>query len=738
MRTISLLFAVAVVALGQTTPSITFITNSALPTLDPHVAVRLQPRSMATIFGQNLSTATASTTPPWKTALGGIELHFLPLSVGCGGNTAPKAGCDIVANLIYVSPTQINFLVPDISPSAYKQSELQLDAIIVQGGQRYDTGVALTLSSLGDFAVFQVGYDCDFSLSLVQSQNCGYSSTPGQNAVPLGAVTDASGNLVTSQNPIHQGQVIILWATGLSSMTLSQSTGLLQQNNPTPLTFGATQTNPAGSPPSFNFNWANQTPLWAGESPQYVGMDQINIQFPTCNGALATTEQRYNAAMTFMAHDNSGYPANAIATLYMPLLISPGEPTCSFGTPTTTTVTSDPNPASGIQALDFNVTVSPSNATGTITLSDAQGTLAISTLVGGKVTIPVYTSPTAGLTTGSYNVKATYNGSSTYLGSFASVNQTIQNPALTPTTTTLVSSVNPSSVGQLMTFTATVSPCCLPTGSVTFSFGNQSLNCSNSVSLNQGKVTCSASSIWSNTGTQQPGLGTGMYSVTATYSGDNAYAPSSSNTIKQVVQMATGKVALSPWTYRGGTGASEAALGEQVSFSANVNAVFTGNVALGQSVVPTGTLTFYDGSTVLGTFPISSAQAQLTTFTLPVGTHTIKATYSGDSNVSAAVSSPVTITIWNVSSFTATPNPSSVGQNVTFTLCGIPSNVTNGYVMFIIDNSPIPVRIAGPCTSDVVNWLIKGSHSVKVGLDDLQDRTTTTVTFPYSVIQVVN
>jgi hypothetical protein len=37
-----------------------------------------------------------------------------------------------------------------------------------------------------------------------------------------------------------------------------------------------------------------------------------------------------------------------------------------------------------------------------------------------------------------------------------------------------------------------------------------------------------------------------------------------------------------------------------------------------------------------------------------------------------------------------------------------------------------------------VNWLIKGSHSVKVGLDDIPDRTVTTVSFPFSIIQVVN
>jgi uncharacterized protein (TIGR03437 family) len=269
MRYILLLYTFVALALAQTTPSITAITNAALPALDQHVPVRLQPRSMATIWGKNLSPATASTAPPWVTSLGGIELHLVPFRVGCGTNS-PPSNCDIVASLIFVSPTQINFLVPDVSPSAYGQQELQLDAVIVVNGQRFDSGVLLYVSPVGDFAVFQVGYDCDFSLSLVQPQSCGYSQTPGQNTLPLGAVTDLAGNQVTSQNPIHQGQVVTLWATGLNSLSTDPRTGLLQQNMPSPITFGVTTSNAGGST-FFTFNWRTQTPLWAGESPQYVG-----------------------------------------------------------------------------------------------------------------------------------------------------------------------------------------------------------------------------------------------------------------------------------------------------------------------------------------------------------------------------------------------------------------------------------------------------------------------------------
>ena len=138
--------------------------------------------------------------------------------------------CELVADLLYVSPTQINFLVPDVSAAAYGQQALLLDAVLIRDGALFDTQVTVYVSPGGDFAVFQVGYDCDFSLSVTYPEACGYSPSSGQNRVPIGAVTDASGNLITSLNPIHQGQLIVLWATGLGALTLDSGTGEIARN----------------------------------------------------------------------------------------------------------------------------------------------------------------------------------------------------------------------------------------------------------------------------------------------------------------------------------------------------------------------------------------------------------------------------------------------------------------------------------------------------------------------------
>jgi hypothetical protein len=61
-----------------------------------------------------------------------------------------------------------------------------------------------------------------------------------------------------------------------------------------------------------------------------------------------------------------------------------------------------------------------------------------------------------------------------------------------------------------------------------------------------------------------------------------------------------------------------------VTFTASVAPQFSGTV--------TGTVTFYDGTTLLKTVAISGGAAKFTTSKLTVGTHTITATYGGSTS----------------------------------------------------------------------------------------------------------
>lgn len=183
--------------------------------------------------------------------------------------------------------------------------------------------------------------------------------------------------------------------------------------------------------------------------------------------------------------------------------------------------------------------------------------------------------------------------------------------------TTLLSSLNPSTVGQSVTFTATVAGTS-PTGTVQFKDGIANLG--SPVTLSGGVATFSTSAL-----TQ------GTHPVTAVYGGDVDDAASTSPVVNQVVNPV-------------GAGATSTALvsslnpsmvGQSVTFTATVS-----------GATPTGTVQFFDGASSLGTAAASGGIATLTTSALTQGSHTITAAYGGDIN-NAASTSPEVLQVVN-------------------------------------------------------------------------------------------
>ena len=75
---------------------------------------------------------------------------------------------------------------------------------------------------------------------------------------------------------------------------------------------------------------------------------------------------------------------------------------------------------------------------------------------------------------------------------------------------------------------------------------------------------------------------------------------------------------------------------------------------------PTGTVTFLSGQASLGSFPLVSGIATVTTASLPVGTDIITANYSGDANyVGETTVSGITVTVGNAD-YSISANPSSL------------------------------------------------------------------------------
>jgi hypothetical protein len=134
----------------------------------------------------------------------------------------------------------------------------------------------------------------------------------------------------------------------------------------------------------------------------------------------------------------------------------------------------------------------------------------------------------------------------------------------------------------------------------------------------------------------------------------------------------------------------------------------------------TGTMSFLDGATLLGTGTISGGVATFTTNTLSTGSHSLTASYPGDTDYSAAFSPVVTQVITKASatmSMTSSKNPSNYGDLVTFTvtatgLAGLPNpsgsvTVSDGSTILAV----VMLNGSGVAT-DTVQTLTAGSHSL--------------------------
>jgi hypothetical protein len=203
------------------------------------------------------------------------------------------------------------------------------------------------------------------------------------------------------------------------------------------------------------------------------------------------------------------------------------------------------------------------------------------------------------------------------------------NSGVTMVSTTTVLTIAPPltiTFGQVVNGTAQVtsSDGSMPTGTISFYDGTTSL-CTIAVAPSAG---CAASA--------GAGFAVGTHVLTAVYSGDATHLPSASAPVTVVVVAAATKAQTVTMLT---SSLDPATSGQSVTFTANV-------VAAGSAAMPTGVVTFFDGSTVLGTKTlVGSGVASLSTSSLGVGAHAITASYSGDANSGAGVSSVLTETV---------------------------------------------------------------------------------------------
>jgi hypothetical protein len=333
---------------------------------------------------------------------------------------------------------------------------------------------------------------------------------------------------------------------------------------------------------------------------------------------------------------------------------------------TSTTLISSANPSGAGQSITFtaSVTVTPPGSgtpTGTVTFTDGATTLGTGTLSAGQATFA-----TSSLVQGSHSITAVYGGDAKFGGSTsAPLNQTV----LVATTTNVISSANPSVPNQSVTFTATVSASSgTPTGTVTFKDGSNALG---TAMLAGSQATFSTSA-----------LGPGSHSITAVYGGDANFAGSTSPALNQVVVSATTTSVVSS--------ANPSIVTQSVTFTATVSVVPPG------SGMPTGTMTFKDGTSVLGTGTLSSGQATFTTSLLTAGSHSITAVYGGSANFQASTSAALNQTVTSQPpDFSVASNSTSAsvvaGQSVNVSLTITPTNGFASSISFACSGQPVGV-----------------------------------------------
>ncbi len=515
----------------------------------------------------------------------------------------------------------------------------------------------------------------------------------GGSGTPTGSVTFVDGSTTKSKTLDASG--VGTWSTSFSVGThsitasyagdpvyaASTSAPYAQVSNQTPTSTTLTPSaNPVafGSPVTLTAFVAASAPgngsPSSGSVKFYDGATQIGSGTPS-SGTVTLVVSNLTAGthnLTASFGGSTSYLASTSTVL--PLVVGT--------TATTTTLVASANPAPLGASVTFTAAVAAGagTPTGTVTFLDGTTTLGTGTLASGQAGITV-----PDLAVGSHAVTAVYAGAGGFSGSTSAVlNEQID---AGPTTTTLSASPNPAAPGATVTLTATVAGGSgSPTGTVTFLDGATVLGTG---TLSAGQATLATSA-----------LTVGDHALSAQYGGSPVDAASTSATVTETV------ATLSASATTLAAAPNPAALGAPVTLTATVS---------GSSGTPTGTVTFRDGATVLGTGTLAAGQASLVTSALAGGTHPLTAAYGGDATYAPSTSSTATETITvpaTSTTLTASPNPATAGSAVTLT-----ANVTStggtptGPVTFLDGTTTLgTANLSGGQATLAVSTLAAGTH----------------------------
>jgi len=523
--------------------------------------------------------------------------------------------------LATLAQTDTTYIDTSVVPGGYAY---QVKAIGAVGSSAYDGPVTVTVPKPGSTTVVLnapnpsfVGESVTFTATVSSTMAAGtptgdviFTANGVITTVPLdnsGVATVTTTQLPAGPHNItaaYIGDAVFLPSTGSTTQTVNK-------NATTTIVVSSLNPSTVGNTVTFT---ATVTPSTA------TGTVHFAVNGGTADVALASGQASFSTVFTA----TGAYLVDATYTGDAAYLGSSSpQLTQNVGSAlraTTTVVTSNRASANLGQTITFTATVRPVSGTGTPTgtvqfsLDGVNVGAALALNATGRATYS-----TATLLAGSHNVIAIYSGSAIFAGGSSATFVQLVNKAASATVVT--SNVNLSVYGQAVTFTARVTPlAAAPFGTVQFSLGGATIGAP--VSLD---ATGRARLLVTNVGA------VGTHTVSAVYSGNVNYLPSTSATFTQTVHKANSRTVVT-------TSGSPAAFTSPVTFTATVTARLPG------TGVPTGTVQFRIDGVGVGS-PVSlntSGQATYTTSSVAVGRHTVSAVYSGDGNFNTSTSGNIT------------------------------------------------------------------------------------------------
>jgi uncharacterized protein (TIGR03437 family) len=277
---------------------------------------RVAENSIATIFGSNLATSQAASAVP-ATTLGSTQVLL------CGFASTAQ-GCQPLG-LYFVSPGQINFVIPtNLSSIGLPAGTLPTGVpLTLVGGSAWNiavnvSGILDANASTGTYFKLPI-YQQAPDFFIVESEVLNDTTQKG-NPPPMtigrAAMIDQNGTVIDSRNPARMGQYLSVFMTGL---------GKIQANGQ----FASPGSFPAGSGTQvwitgYVIPWAFQAKVtFAGMSPQYPGLDQINFQVPTSFATAVPCGDQIIEPYLGVS------PAGNARDVHFPIAITKGEAPCN-------------------------------------------------------------------------------------------------------------------------------------------------------------------------------------------------------------------------------------------------------------------------------------------------------------------------------------------------------------------------------------------------------------------------